>query len=455
MSERMLHTDAFAWYMESDPALRSTVVAMGLLESTPDWDYLKARIDRASRLVPKFRMRVQEPPLRLGPPVWTPDETFDIDFHVRRVTASPPADIATLLEMCRVAAMTGFDHTRPLWELTLVEGLSGGRAGIVMKLHHALTDGIGGVQILGMCVDPTAEMPPLEMPPVVLSGGRMSTFALTRDAVGASAVEAARNGWRLLRGGLPTFGMAGSVGRIIKPINKALSPTLGERTLARRLDVLEMPFEQLHAAGHRAGGSVNDAFLAAVTGGLRRYHELHGAAVDELHVTLPISLREADDDIGSNRIGLVRFPLPVGVADPAERIRAIRPIVRRWRDEPALGHIQGIAAAMNLMPRSYLQGIFKRVEFVASDVPGMPEPVYAAGARVLGYYPFGPTIGAALNATLMSYAGTCCVGFTIDTTAVPDSDELVRCLHEGFDEVVSLATPVRRSRRVAAAGARA
>jgi diacylglycerol O-acyltransferase len=156
---------------------------------------------------------------------------------------------------------------------------------------------------------------------------------------------------------------------------------------------------------------------------------------------MPLSIRKPDDPLGGNRITLLRFAVPVGLADPAERIARTAEIVRAWRHERGVAHTQGIAQGLNLAPRGYIQSILRRIEFVASDVPGLTQPAYVAGARVLAYYPFGPTIGAALNATLMSYAGTCNVGVNIDAGAVPEPDELVTHLKAGFDEVLALVPP--------------
>lgn len=210
------------------------------------------------------------------------------------------------------------------------------------------------------------------------------------------------------------------------------------RRLARTFDVLEMPLPDLHRAGHHAGGHLNDAFLAGVTGGLRRYHERHGSPVDELRVTLPISLRRPGDPPGGNQITLVRLTVPVNPSDPVERMRAIRDVVERWRAEPSLAFTQPIAMVLNLLPPRIVGGMLKHVDFLASNVPGFPVPIYLSGAEVLAYYPFGPTIGASVNVTLLSYVDTCCIGVNCDSAAVPDSDVLVQCLAEGFQEVLDV-----------------
>jgi hypothetical protein len=163
--------------------------------------------------------------------------------------------------------------------------------------------------------------------------------------------------------------------------------------------------------------------------------------VDELRVTLPISLRRPGDPPGGNLLALVRLTVPAGLADPARRMVAVRELVDRWREEPALALTQPIAMVLNLLPPGVVGSMLKHVDFLASNVPGFPIPVYLAGARVEGYYAFGPTIGASVNVTLMSYDDVCCIGISCDAAAVPDLDVLVACLVEGFQEVLDVAGP--------------
>jgi hypothetical protein len=269
-----------------------------------------------------------------------------------------------------------------------------------------------------------------EMIGLVVRAGRASPRALAamRHPRGAAAA---------------TWGTAASVARLVRPISHQASPVMTARRMTRRLETMDVPLSALHDAASTHGGHVNDAFLAALTGGLRRYHDRHAAAVGNLRVTVPVSIRKPDDPIGGNRITLLRFTVPVDVADPGERLARIARIIGAGRREPALALTQGIAFGLNLAPRGYLQGILRRVDFLASDVPGLTAPVYVAGARVLAYYPFGPTIGAAFNTTLMSYVDTCNIGLTIDDAAVPDSDALLADIRAGFDEVLALHTSSR------------
>ncbi|MEX2293229.1 MAG: WS/DGAT domain-containing protein [Acidimicrobiales bacterium] len=196
-----------------------------------------------------------------------------------------------------------------------------------------------------------------------------------------------------------------------------------------------MPLESFHNAATAAKGTLNDAFLASVIGGVRKYHERHDVALDRLRVTLSISLRTPEDPLGGNRITLQRFELAANELDVKARMRAVHAACRRARDEPAVQHTDAIAATLNLLPTRVIGSMLKHVDVVASNVPGFTFRVYLAGAEVLAQYAFGPTIGAALNVTLLSYQNTCHLGISIDTNAAPDPEVLVECLREGFDEV--------------------
>lgn len=455
MAQFMINSDAFAWAMEHDASLRSTIVSVILLDRSPDWDVLVDRFERIGREIPMFRQRVVEmlPP---APPRWEPDPDFDLDFHLRRVSAPRPGTFDTVLEMARRAEMAEFDRARPLWEVTLVDDLADGEAALVCKLHHSLMDGIGGVQIAMLLFDDTRQprdLGPLPPEPVTEAPGPLDGVRhwLRYDAalagkvakglvVGAptAALEGVRRPRRSARAAIET---AASVYRTVRPINHTASTLMRERRLVRRLSVHEVPMPALREAAHLAGGSLNDAFVAGVTGGLRRYHDLHGVEVGELHITMPVSIRGEDDPIGGNRITLMRFDVPAGVIDPAERIRQISARTAAVRGERSLPYTQAIAGALNLLPRWYIAAILRHVDFLASDVPGIPIPVFLGGAAVRMQYPFGPTIGAGVNVTLMTYADTCAMGINVDTGAIPDPEVFHRCLVDGFEEVLALAAP--------------
>ena len=449
MADRhMRASDAFAWYMERDPLLRSTVVVVGMLDRLPDPVLLRARMERAVNAVPGFRDRLVMPPLRLARPRWVKVADVDLDWHLRRVAAAAPGGLAEVLAVARTAATSPFDPARPMWHVTLVEGVADGRAAFVLAFHHSLTDGIGGVHLAQHVFDlerePAPSAPVDAPPPEELEGWRLAWDTAAYDAQRMTRFarslpgSTVRTTLGLVRHPRDAVRPAASIAKTVEPYVTTLSPVLRERRLDRALDVLEVPLTDLRRAAAAHGSHLNDAFLAAVTGGLRRYHEACGSAVGDLRMTLPLSLRTAEDPEGGNLITLLRFPLPAGTSDPADRMRSIHETVKQWRAARSLPHTQRIAAALNLLPSGFVGSMLKHVDFLASDVPGVPFPFYLAGSQVTAWYSFGPTIGAAVNLTLMSYVETCFIGVNIDSGAVTDPTLLMRCLTEGFDEVLAL-----------------
>jgi diacylglycerol O-acyltransferase / wax synthase len=446
-------SDAFTWRMERDPALRSTIVVVDWLDAAPDRDALVARVDRISRLMPSLRQRVVESPSGLTAPRWSYDPHFDLDWHIRRVAAPAPRTREAVLQFARRSAMDAFDRDRPLWELTLVDGIEDGQAALVVKFHHSLSDGVGGMRMLAIIADPQREPPDLgPLPPkprgetpnqLALVTGAAESMAAQLTGLARRGAEAAipaltrsvRDPFGLARG---TTAMARSVYRTAAPSSAAMSPLMRDRAMTRHLATMRLSLDALGKAAKSADGTVNDAYLAVVTGGLRRYHDRHGTTVPYLRAVIPISLRTTQDTGWGNKITLMRLTVPVGEPDPAVRMRLLHQLIQSAREEPSLPVTGAIAGVLNMLPVGYVAGILKHADFVASNVPGVPRPVYVAGSKVTGMFAFGPTIGTALNTTLVSYAGACDIGINIDTAAIPDPHVLLACLQESAAEITVL-----------------
>jgi hypothetical protein len=175
---------------------------------------------------------------------------------------------------------------------------------------------------------------------------------------------------------------------------------------------------------------------------MMQYHVRHGEAIDELRLTIPISLRTSSDAPGGNKFAPARFAVPASISDPAERMRAVGALVRGWRAEPALAMTGQLAFVLNRLPTSMTTAMFgamlKCSDFVTTNVPGSPIPVFVGGARAERFYAFAPPSGASVNVALISHCDTCCIGIVTDTVAIPDPDVLVECLRGGFAEVTAL-----------------
>jgi len=459
----MSDADALMWTIERDPVLRSTIVGVWVLDRPPDPDRMRAKLEATVRSIPRMRQRVVQDPLGVAPPRWAEDEDFHFDYHVRRVAAPGKGTRDDLLSVAEPIAMQAFDRDRPLWEFTQVDGLEGGRAGAVLKLHHAMSDGVGLVRMTEGLVERSAD----PEPPSVSDTGEPDFPEVTADPwspldealdalryqasrrveQGRSAAGAVLHGLgRLARGPIGALqeaaDVAGSAGRLLAPASEPLSPLMRGRSLTVKLHTFSRSLAALRAAGKSIDGTVNDAFVAGIAGGFCRYHAQHGKAVDELRMSMPVNLRHGENARkAGNQFAPVRFAVPVSVADPKERMREIHARVTKERAEPSLPALDILAGALNRLPgaaaTAAFGGMLKSVDFITSNVPGPPFPVWMSGARIVEMIPFGPLSGAAANITLFSYDGEVQVGVTSDGVAIPDPQRLVACLEAGMDEVLA------------------
>lgn len=462
MSERFDHrmnqSDTTMWRIERDPSLRTTIVGLSILSRAPEWQRLRARIDEITWEIPRLRQKVVSPRFGLGTPRWVEDTGFDLDYHLRRVVAPAPGTLQTVLDLAGPIAMAAFDRDRPLWEFTLVEGLADGRAALVQKIHHSATDGVGAMRMARIAFDehddephrsPTRHVTGSERPAsglgfvidtmteqasdmAHLAGRTMAAMPGTVDSIVRHPLQVADT----------VVGTARSIVKLVRPARSPMSPVMRARGMSRRLVAIELSLEELKAAGHAAGGTLNDAFLAAITGGMRRYHVRHGVEVPTLRVTMPINLRSSSDSIGNNRFVPARFALPIDVADPTERMRQLGELARSFRKEPGLRFTDAVAGALNLLPEpataAVLGSMLKAIDFVATNVPGLDRPMHLAGATVEQQYAFAPPSGAAFSAALLSHVDRCTLGMVIDTAAVRDPEVLAASVAEGFEEVLAL-----------------
>lgn len=452
--DRMNELETLMWRSERHPSQSSTISVLMMLDTVPEWDRLHAAHEWATKLVPRARKRVLEPAVPVGPPAWVLDPAFDLDYHLRRVSLPAAGGMAQVLTFAQAAAMAPFDRTRPLWEGTLVEGLPEGKAAYLLKLHHSLTDGLGGVPLVSLlqsrCREHTDGKPVATTTHEPRPDARwlaVEEFAEQVRALPSAAGKLLAAGTHALAhpasAAETALEFAGSLRRTAAPRPMPRSPLFRGRTgRSWRFGVMECPLADLAAAAETAGGSVTDAFVAALLGGMRRYHERHGVELDEMSMTMPVSPHRSDDLMGRGTWAGATFAAPVGVKDAEERIATVRGSVLSLRVEPALDSVSVLVPVLNRVP-SAVGAAFGRLsattDMSASTFPGAPFPTYLAGAQVERAYPFGPLPGVALMAAMVSHAGTCCFGMNIDHSVVPDPHVLVGCMREGLTEVLALA----------------
>ncbi|MDP9074848.1 MAG: WS/DGAT domain-containing protein [Actinomycetota bacterium] len=456
---RMSDVDALMWSIERDPMLRSTITTVLVFDHSPDHDRLAAKLDRASRSFLRLRQRVVANPVSIAPPRWENDPSFDLDYHLRQAGCPGAGRLEDVLALAGPLSVSGFDPARPLWEMVMVEGMADGRAALVVKLHHTITDGMGAVKLAMELFDLEPSPPDAGPMPELPRSQRLNQWERVVDAWSYEQRWALDTAGRMipsLAGGLarliwspgPTAGrlreVTSSVGRTVGPGTHPLSPIMTGRSLSAQLDTLAVSLPDAKVAAKAAGCKLNDFFLAGVLGGLRRYHDQHGTKPETLRMGMAISLRDpADREVGGNQFLPLRFIVPLQVEDPVAGMRALHELVARQRAEPALELADALAAVARRLPTSaqvaLLGGMLRSVDVIASNVAGVPIPVYLAGARMEAQYAFGPRSGAAVNVTLLSYLDQLYLGLNIDPAAVPDRESLLACLGDSFDELLKVA----------------
>ncbi len=445
------------WAVEKDPALRSDFCNLTLLDRRPSDDRVRATMQRALDAIPRLGQRVIGAPLRIVPPEFADDPTLDLDAHVRVVGVPAPGDDRALLDLCGALAEQALDRARPLWEFTIIEGLTGGRAAMLQKVHHTVTDGVGGLKLSIAMVDLERDPAPQATGPTPRPTAASATpVSATRDAV----VDAAQRGLGAVRRSIETAGhvvahpsevpgRATDAARVLASIQRqglvtdsARSDEMNGRSLRRHFEVHEIAFEPLRMAATKLGGSVNDAFVTGLASALGRYHERAGSAVDELRLVMPISTRRRGDT-ATNRFVPARVLVPI---QPAHDLRTlfgdVHERLQSAKHESAVSAAEGLAALVSGLPTSLLVAMTRSqtrtIDFGASNLRGSPVPLYLAGARILGSYPMGPRTGCALTVTMLSYCDDVQLGLNIDPAAIVDTTGFMRDVRDAYDEICSL-----------------
>lgn len=448
----MSDAEGLMWRLEKDPYLSSTYGTLSILDRAPDFDRLRARLERATVAVPRLGWRVQSAPVNLSAPTWVDDPDFDIDHHVRRIALPKPGSMRQLLDLAAIMTLDPFERTRPLWQFTVIEGLRGGKAALLQKMHHTITDGEGGVVMSLQYLDfeRDADDPPLPEPlaeGVVETRSSPSAVASLRDVVASSfrlPLGVARQIKDLLADptSIPEAGSAAvdtvrGVVSQLSDVERARSPLWTARSLRRRLAVARAPFRETKDAAKRLGGTLNTAFITAAAEAASRYHAEHGAPVDTLRASMAISTRTAES--GANAFSLARMEVPTGAMPIEERFLLIQQATDTARGSAGGASLATLAAVASALPTSLVTRLARQqsqtIDFATSNVRAAPVPMYISGAQLLQNFPVGPLAGVAFNLTLLSYLGSLDMGINIDAAAVSDPERLAHLLERAFKDL--------------------
>jgi WS/DGAT/MGAT family acyltransferase len=452
---RMTDLEAMMWNIEKDPYLSSTFGSLTILDRPPDMDRLAKRMAYTVSVVPRLRQRVSPALGRLAPPEWQEDPEFDLSFHLRRIALPQPGTERQLYDLATLLVQDPFDRTRPLWEFVVIDGLEGGRAAMVQKMHHTITDGEGGIRMSERFVDIERDADDPE--PVTVGDTEVPDEDFWDVAMETLGHGVRRTGGLLQRMGADTFGAlthpdrlarlpgdlaatGQSMARQLLIADGSHSPLWGRRTLRRWFGTLAIPFDAAKHAAKSLDGSLNDLFVAGAADAAGRYHRLSGAPVDELRMAMPISTR-ADGSAGGNSFAPSRVLVPTGEATVVERFEEVRERMGATKQERALGMVSGLAGVLNVLPTSVLVRFARQqvetIDFTTSNLRAAPFDLFIAGSRLEANYPLGPIAGTAFNLTMMSYCGSLDMGLHVDAGAIDDPALLRRCLEESYLELVA------------------
>lgn len=430
-------------------------------------------------LVPRYRQKLLHPPLGVGTPVWVDDPDFDLSYHVRHAALPKPGTMAQLTEYSARILSRPLDRDRPLWETYVIEGLEDGRFAILSKSHHAMIDGLAGMDIATVMLDATPDasddLPdPAPWAPQPTPSPTDVAIETVRD-LASSPREAVRATRRLVQAPARSAARATQVGRGVVSVARANLARRAPRSLLnqppgphRRLAVQRIPLADVKAIKDAFGTTVNDVVLATVADATGRYLRSRGARTDKLwlRVMVPVSTRDRTGTHAlGNRVVSVFVDLPMFEMDPVERLRICHDAmaeVKSSHHAVGAGFLIGLGqfAPPTIHAMASRAASHSRLfNFLVTNVPGPQEPIYCLGARLLGFFPFTPLSGTQSYAVgLTSIDGWLNFGLIADYAALPDLERVTGFLVDAVAELGRSADAVdvrgelvRESRRAARA----
>jgi diacylglycerol O-acyltransferase / wax synthase len=458
-AERLSGLDASFIHLERAGA-HMHVASVSVFEG-PAPTHAEFRDHIASRLhlVPRFRQKLRAVPLGQGRPVWVDDPHLNLDYHVRQTALPAPGSDEQLRNLASRIFSQQLDRTKPLWELWLVEGLREGRFAIIGKSHHALVDGVSGVDITTVLFDLDREPkgPPPAAPPW-LARPEPTDLKLLADALRermTSPREIVRGVRAALRGPRQVLHGVGATSKMVRAglgaPHTVFNVEIGPH---RRFAIAQASLEDLKRVKNLHGGTVNDVILAIVTGSLGRYLRARGHDTEglEMRAMVPVSVRQAEERGAlGNRITAMMAPLPVWCEDPVERLRLT---TERMGDLKSSGQAVGAEILTRLTDfapttlasqAARLQPAQRFFNLVVTNVPGPQLPLFVLGRQMESIFPMVPLARRqALCVGIMSYNGQVNFGLVGDYDAMADLDSFALDLETATEEMIATAPPSSR-----------
>jgi diacylglycerol O-acyltransferase / wax synthase len=436
----------------------------------PTYEDLLAHVRSRLHLVPRYRQKVRNPPLRTGRPLWVDDPNFNLAYHVRQTGLPRPGSEDQLLRLVGRVFSQRLDRTKPLWEMWMVEGYEGGRAGaaggrfaLIVKTHHCLVDGVSGVDLLTVLFDldavPARAQPPRDewtahpepSPAELVAAGARGLADLGGELVGRAA-GALTHPRRTLEGvrdivqGVAEVAWAG----LNPPAATVLTVPPGPH---RRFAVVPCRLEDFKSVKNAFGGTVNDVVLAVVAGGLAEFLRSRGVRTEgmRLRAIVPVSVRTTEQHGAlGNQLTQVLCPLPVYIDDPVARLQAVRRTMDGLKESKQALGAEAIIGMERFAPPTILAQA-SRLHFargmytlLVSNVPGPQFPLYVLGREMEASYPVGFLGGKrSVAVAVMSYNGGMNFGLMGDFDALPDLELIGGGIQSSLADLLALAERTR------------
>ncbi len=455
-NDRLGPLDSLFLYLEKKE-MPLHIGAVFVLDGPLSVDDLKSLIEAKLPQIPRYRQRVLFPPFQAGYPTWEFDPRFDINRHIHGARLQIATEEALRGQAGHLFSEV-MDRNRPLWDLTVMDGLEGGRSALISRVHHCLVDGVAGVALMNLIFDTSPQVSPLPPRPVFRPPAPPQTWATLADAAISPYFHAAERMLSLQSAALKVAenlacGLA--KGRLSTPAAAELLPPVQRFPFyapcsgPRRVAWTEFSMYDIDAVRHVSGVKVNDVGLLILAGAMRRYAKLHHQSVKDrlLRLMVPVNLRNGDPKTGlGNKISLIPVNVPLDIAGPVELLREIHKRTETVKSAHAadLTVLGGtMLATLPIPAQAYLVGMLSNAipvlpfDMVCTNVPGPHKPLYLLGRKMLTYYPYVP-IGDFMGVccAMVSYNGTFYFSLTGDCKSAPDLDRLRDFLDEAFAELL-------------------
>jgi diacylglycerol O-acyltransferase len=486
-NDRLSSGDALFLHLERE-GMPLNVASVNVFEGVISLEACTEFIELKLPLIPRYLQRVEAPPFNIGLPTWEYDPAFEVRNHVHEVTLKRGTDAEFKTVAGKVLSRV-MDRQRPLWDFTLVRGLEGNRTGLVFRMHHCLADGMAGVGLLNVIMDPSPEVRPLPEKKRFHAPRRRNASTLLLDGLVTSPFSLAQWVLTAQRELLNVFQNVLGTGHESQASNTHLQPgfnsdepilpvnefprlmlelTAGTQRLPfnivcrgpQKFRWAEIAMADIKAVKQACGATVNDVVLTLVASAIRRYAELHGVRIRGrlLRIVVPVSVRGqgSESDLG-NRITFLPVTLPLDIRNPRKLLAAIRERIV-FLKSAHVAEFVGLAGTMLGTIPTAAQVLVGQIanqlplglcNIICTNVPGPKTPLYLLGHKMLRCYPYVPIGGdMGINCAVLTYDGTAYFGFTGDVHAAPDLGRLEKFLTTSLAELqkaVGIGPPRRSS----------